>query len=195
MSWESDNFCSVQWKGKMELHLFGCLLRYRNLPLQGRGLRPWYVCRILVYLNLSTRVTQHQQSYLKLISLDGFIFSSKNCPKDTPLGWEEISLSRGFDSSEIQRSSLLRETRGLPAALWKRWGGGNCPIAMRTGRKCPHWPMEWRQCPAGRVSTVWNSFTADLGVACSLSSLPQGKNSLWHWLEKRLQIAGGAHLT
>lgn len=53
----------------------------------------------------------------------------------------------------------------------------------------------WRQCPAGRGIPVWNSFTADLRAACSLSSLPQGKNSLWHWLEKRLQIAGGVHLT
>lgn len=71
---------------------------------------------------------------LKLISLDGFIFYPKNRLKDTPLGHEEISLSRGFDSSEIQRSSLLRETRGLPAALWMKWGGGICPIATRTGR-------------------------------------------------------------
>lgn len=27
------------------------------------------------------------------------------------MGWEEISLSGGFDSSEIQRSSLLRDHR------------------------------------------------------------------------------------
>lgn len=77
---------------------------------------------------------------LKVYLTRHFIFNPKNCLKDTPLGREEITSSRSFDNSEIQRSSLLRETRGLPPALWMKWGGGICPISMRTGRKWPHWP-------------------------------------------------------
>lgn len=185
--WTESNFLflgSTQWKGKMELHLCGCLLRALNLPLQGRrlgmcaeGCYNFRVSQIISKGNSATMVL------LKVYLTRWFYFLPQKFSKGPPLGWEKTRSSRSFDNFEIQRCFPLEQNTGWPPALWMKWGGGMCPAAMRTGRKWPTLTHRVRavSCWKADHRWGWNSFTADLRATSTLSSsLPQGKNTFWH---------------